>query len=92
MNKNSKIFVAGARGLVGSAILRTLAENGYHNVISPSPAQLDLTVQAKTFSFLKKHRPDYVFVAAAKVGGIWANANFPAEFCYQNLAIEIREW
>ncbi|MFZ4776842.1 MAG: NAD-dependent epimerase/dehydratase family protein [Terrimicrobiaceae bacterium] len=89
MNKNSKIFVAGARGLVGSAILRTLAENGYHNVISPSPAQLDLTVQAKTFSFLKKYRPDYVFVAAAKVGGIWANANFPAEFCYQNLAIEI---
>lgn len=88
MNKNNKIFVAGGRGLVGSALVRYLRASGYTNVIAPSSDELDLTNQQATDRFLKKEKPQYVFIAAAKVGGIWANNNYPADFCYTNLIIQ----
>jgi GDP-L-fucose synthase len=88
MNLDSKIYIAGHRGLVGSAIIRNLHSNGYANIITRSHSQLDLTDQAAVRAFFVEQRPEYVFLAAAKVGGIVANNTYPAEFIYQNLAIQ----
>ena len=88
MNKNSRIYVAGHRGLVGSAITRKLESEEYANLILRSHEELDLMRQAEVEAFFKKEKPDYVFLAAAKVGGILANATYPAEFIYENLLIE----
>ena len=87
MLKKSKIYVAGHRGLVGSAILRKLKEKGYKNIIVKSHQELDLLNQAAVDTFFKKYKPEYVFLAAAKVGGILANKEKPAEFIYENLMI-----
>ena len=87
MESSSKIYVAGHTGLVGSAILRVLNKNGYKNVIVRSFKELDLTRQDQTEKFFEKERPDYVFLAAAKVGGILANSTYKAEFIYDNLII-----
>lgn len=87
MNKDAKIYVAGHRGLVGSAILRKLESSGYHNLIVASHRELDLAKQADVDAFFEARRPEYVFLAAAKVGGIGANSAYPADFIYQNLAI-----
>ena len=88
MDKNAKIYVAGHRGLVGSAILRLLQEKGYTNTISRSHHELDLTDQRAVKDFLETERPEFVFLAAAKVGGIHANNTYPAEFIYENLTIQ----
>ena len=87
MNKDSKIFVAGHNGLVGSAIKRRLEKDGFTNIIVRGHSELDLTNQAQTMDFFMKEKPEYVFLAAAKVGGIMANQTYPAEFIYQNLMI-----
>ena len=83
-----KIYVAGHRGMAGSAIVRRLRAAGYEDIVTRSRDELDLTNQRAAFEFLVRERPDYIFLAAAKVGGIHANASRPAEFLYQNLAIE----
>ncbi len=88
MDKNSKIFVAGHRGLVGSAIVRALKKEGFNNLILKTRDELDLSNQQAVAIFFEKEKPEYVFLAAAKVGGIMANKTYPAEFIYQNLAIE----
>ena len=88
MNKNSKIFVAGHKGLVGSAILRKLSLYGYKKIVVANKSKLDLTNQNKVFSFLKKEKPDFIFIAAAKVGGIFSNNKYKANFIYENLAIQ----
>ncbi len=88
MDKDARIFVAGARGMVGSAICRELQAQGYANVITPSREELDLLERHSVAAFFKTHRPEFVFIAAAKVGGINANNTYPAEFIYQNLMIE----
>lgn len=88
MNKDAKIYVAGHRGLVGSAIVRCLYSNGYSNLITRSSNELDLTDQQSTASFFAIHKPEYVFLAAARVGGILANDSYPAGFIYKNLMIE----
>ncbi|MFH8038720.1 MAG: GDP-L-fucose synthase [Candidatus Aenigmatarchaeota archaeon] len=88
MEKSSKIFVAGHRGLVGSAIVRKLQKEGYTNLILKGREEVDLTRQEEVERFFEKERPEYVFLAAAKVGGIHANRTYPAEFIYQNLMIE----
>ena len=88
MNKDSKIYVAGHRGLVGSAIVRNLEERGYTNIIYRTHKELDLTRQIEVEKFFEEERPEYVFLAAAKVGGIHANNTRPAEFIYDNLMIE----
>ena len=85
---SDKIYVAGHRGMVGSAICRRLAAAGYSNLVSRTHAELDLTDQAAIRQFLEKERPDYVFLAAARVGGIHANNTYRAEFIYQNLMME----
>ncbi len=87
MKKNDKIYVAGHNGLVGSAILRRLKKEGFKNIITRDHTELDLTNQAQTLAFFEKEKPDYVFLAAAKVGGILANKTYPAEFIYQNIMI-----
>ncbi|MBT8763382.1 GDP-L-fucose synthase [Desulfohalobiaceae bacterium Ax17] len=87
MHKNSKIYVAGHRGLVGSAIIRKLEEKGYSNIITRTHAELDLTRQDDVERFFEENRPEYVFLAAAKVGGIVANNTYKAEFIYDNLII-----
>lgn len=87
MNKNSKIYVAGHRGLVGSAIVRNLKEKRYDNLILKTHAELDLINQAEVNKFFIKEKPEYVFLAAAKVGGIYANDTCPADFIYDNLMI-----
>lgn len=87
MEKQAKIYVAGHNGLVGSAILRRLQKEGFTNIITRSHQELDLTNQAETMAFFEKEKPDYVFFAAAKVGGILANKTYPAEFIYINLMI-----
>lgn len=113
MNKNSKIFVAGAGGMVGSAIIRNLLGKGYNNIVGSfhsripdapiftlipesesipnglALAKIDLGLQNEVKCFFEEHRPDYVFLAAAKVGGIHANNSFPAEFIYNNLSIQL---
>jgi GDP-L-fucose synthase len=88
MDKSAKIYVAGHRGMVGSAIVRRLKSAGYSNILTRTHADLDLTQQTKVTEFLTTERPDYVFLAAAKVGGIHANNVYRAEFLYQNLMIE----
>lgn len=88
MDKNSRIFVAGHQGLVGSAIKRRLEGGAYTNIIEKSFDELDLRQQADVDAFFKKEKPEYVFLAAAKVGGIQANNTYPAEFIYDNLMIE----
>jgi len=88
MEKSSKIFVAGHRGLVGSAIVRKLQKEGYTNLILKGREEVDLARQEEVERFFEKERPEYVFLAAAKVGGIHANRTYPAEFIYQNLMIE----
>jgi GDP-L-fucose synthase len=87
MNKTDKIYVAGHRGLVGSAILRKLRANGYGNIITCTHSELDLLDQAAVNAFFRAEKPDYVFSAAAKVGGIVANSTYPAEFIYKNMMI-----
>jgi GDP-L-fucose synthase len=88
MRTDSKIYIAGHRGLVGSALMRNLAAKGYQNLLTRTHAQLDLTNQAAVEAFYEKEQPDYVFLAAAKVGGIHANNEYPAEFIRDNLAIQ----
>ncbi|MBN1931064.1 MAG: GDP-L-fucose synthase [Desulfobacterales bacterium] len=88
MEKNAKIYVAGHQGLVGSAIMRRLKKEGYNNLITRTRAELDLTQQAAVHAFFEQEKPNYVFLAAAKVGGIYANNTYPAEFIYQNLMIQ----
>jgi GDP-L-fucose synthase len=88
MNKEARIYVAGHGGLVGGAIVRRLEKAGYENLILRTHNEMDLTRQAAVEAFFEKERPDYVFLAAAKVGGILANSTFPADFIYQNLQIE----
>ncbi len=86
--KNSRIFVAGHRGMVGSAIVRRLVSGGYKNLILRTRTELDLLNQQHVFGFMQAEKPDYVFLAAAKVGGIYANNYFRADFLYQNLALQ----
>ena len=88
MQKNSKIFVAGHRGLVGSAIVKNLKQKGYTNIITKTHSELDLTDQNAVAQFFKEEKPQYVFLAAAKVGGIVANNTYRAEFIYENLMIQ----
>ena len=88
MNKNSKIYVAGHRGLVGSAIMRALERQGYKNTITRTHAELDLMDSAAVESFFQIEKPEYVFLAAAKVGGIYANNTYPADFIRENINIQ----
>lgn len=88
MEKSSKIYVAGHRGLVGSAIIRNLKERGFTNIIERTHKELDLRKQEEVERFFEIEKPEYVFLAAAKVGGIHANNTYPAEFIYDNLMIE----
>lgn len=85
---NQKIYVAGHRGMVGSAIVRNLQAKGYQNIVTRTHAELDLTNQADVQTFFKAEKPNQVYLAAAKVGGIHANNTYPAEFIYQNLMME----
>jgi GDP-L-fucose synthase len=87
MNKNDKIYVAGHTGLVGSAIVRTLEKNGFNNILCRDLSELDLRNQQAVDSFFSSEKPDYVILAAAKVGGIHANNTYPAEFIYDNTMI-----
>ena len=89
MEKDSKIYVAGHRGMVGSAIVRELRRQGYDNIITRTHAELDLTDQKAVNGFFASERPEYVFLAAAKVGGIEANASAPADFMYDNMMLEM---
>ena len=88
INSNSKIYVAGHNGLVGSAILRKLKIKGFKNVIFRSKKQLDLKNQTNVLKFLKRNKPDFIFIAAAKVGGIYSNNKYKAEYIYDNLIIQ----
>ncbi len=88
MHLNAKIYIAGHSGLVGSAILSKLQKQGYTNIITRTSSELDLTDQQKVEKFLREEKPEYVFLAAAKVGGIFANSTYPAEFIYQNIMIQ----
>ncbi|EMO53297.1 GDP-L-fucose synthase family protein [Leptospira noguchii] len=88
MEKKSKIYIAGHKGLVGSAIERVLKKEGYENILGKTHAELDLTKQSKVNEFFETNRPEYVFLAAAKVGGIHANNSYPAEFIFSNLQIQ----
>lgn len=88
MKKDSKIYVAGHHGLVGSAIVRKLKDSGYENLVFRTYEELDLVRQERVEEFFEEERPEYVFLAAAKVGGILANSQFPAEFIYSNLVIQ----
>ena len=89
MEKDAKIYVAGHRGMVGSAICRELERQGYTNIITRTHAQLDLCRQDAVDAFFAEERPEYVFLAAAKVGGIQANSEAPADFMYQNMMLEM---
>jgi GDP-L-fucose synthase len=88
MNKNAKIYIAGQTGLVGSALVRALKKKGYNNLIFKTAEELDLTRQADVEEFFSTEKPEYVFLAAAKVGGILANNKYPADFIHINLAIQ----
>ena len=88
LNKNSKIFVAGHNGMVGSSILNKLKKYGYKNLLIRNKVQLDLRNQKQVSNFFLKTKPDYVIIAAAKVGGIYANSKYPTEFIYDNLQIQ----
>jgi len=89
MKLTSKIYVAGHTGLVGSAIIRKLKSEGFKNIYTKTRKELDLKDQNKVFRYLKKIKPDFIFIAAAKVGGIFSNNNFKAEFIYDNLSIQL---
>ena len=89
ISKNSKIFVAGHNGLVGSAIVRKLKDEGYKKIITANRKKLDLTNQSQVLKFLRKKKPHFIFIAAAKVGGIYSNNKYRAEFIYSNLSIQI---
>ena len=89
MEKDAKIYVAGHRGMVGAAILRELTRQGYQNIVTRTHAELDLCRQAAVEEFFAAERPAYVFLAAAKVGGIGANSEFPADFMYDNMILEM---
>lgn len=89
MEKNSKIYVAGHRGMVGSAIVRELKRQGYDNIITRTHSELDLTLQDQVEAFFAQEKPEYVFLAAAKVGGIEANNSAPADFMYVNMMLEM---
>lgn len=89
MEKDSKIYVAGHRGMVGSAIVRELHRQGYHNIITRTHSELDLTNQVAVNSFFHEEKPEYVFLAAAKVGGIEANRSALADFMYENMMLEM---
>jgi GDP-L-fucose synthase len=88
MDRNSKIYIAGHNGMVGSAIKRTLENQGFNSIITRTSKELDLTRQVEVEVFFEQEKPEYVFLAAAKVGGIHANSTYPADFIYENLAIE----
>ena len=88
MNLNAKIYVVGHRGLVGSALMRQLHKKGYSNIVTRTHAELDLTHQQAVANFFQAEKPEYVFLAAAKVGGIHANNTYPAEFIHENLSIQ----
>ncbi|MBR6215415.1 MAG: NAD-dependent epimerase/dehydratase family protein, partial [Spirochaetaceae bacterium] len=87
MEKNAKIYVAGHRGLVGSAIVRNLTKKGYTNIVTRTHKELDLLNQSAVNAFFETEKPEYVFLAAAHVGGIGANSTYPADFIYQNMMI-----
>lgn len=89
MDKSSKIYVAGHRGMVGSAIVRKLEKNGYENLLLRTSKELDLRRQADVEQFFREEKPEYVFLAAAKVGGILANSKYPADFMYDNMIMEM---
>ncbi|MDR2505439.1 MAG: GDP-L-fucose synthase [Oscillospiraceae bacterium] len=89
MNRDAKIYVAGHRGMVGSAIVRLLTRQGYANIITRASAELDLRNQAAVIAFFTENKPEYVFLAAARVGGIHANNTYPADFMYDNMMIEM---
>ena len=88
INLNSKIYIAGHKGLVGSAIFRQLKKKGYKKILIADKSKLDLTNQSKVYNFLKKEKPKFIFIAAAKVGGIYSNSKYPAEFIHNNLIIQ----
>lgn len=88
MELTSKIYIAGHKGLVGSAILRKLQKDGYNNLVTRTSRELDLRDQHRVAAFFEQEKPEYVFLAAARVGGIIANYNYPAEFIHDNLAIQ----
>ncbi|GAK56587.1 GDP-fucose synthetase [Candidatus Vecturithrix granuli] len=87
MEKQAKIYITGHRGLVGSAVLRALQQQGFHNLVMRTSQELDLRIQADVDRFFEQEQPDYVFVVAGKVGGIMANSTYPAEFIYDNVMI-----
>ena len=89
MEQEAKIYVAGHRGMVGSAIVRALQKAGYKNIIMRTSKELDLRRQDAVEEFFAAERPDYVFLAAAKVGGIMANSKYPADFMYDNMVLEM---
>ena len=89
MEKNAKIYVAGHRGMVGSAIVRELNRQGYHNIVTRTHRELDLIDQQAVEAFFEAEKPEYVFLAAAKVGGIGANSDAPADFMYDNMVLEM---
>ncbi len=86
--KTAKIFIAGHRGMVGSAIVRRLQQGGYSNLITRTRQELDLLDQRAVFDFLEQEKPDYIFLAAARVGGIHANNTYRADFIYENLTVQ----
>ena len=88
IKKKDKIYIAGHKGLIGSAILRRLIVEGYKNIITIDKKKLDLTNQSKVNKFIKKQKPKFIFIAAAKVGGIYSNNKFKADFIYENLMIQ----
>ena len=88
MNKNSRIYIAGHTGFIGAAVLAVLKKKGFKNLICKTHKELDLTNQEKVNAFFKRTKPEYVFLLAARVGGIYANSTYPAEFIYQNFAIQ----
>ena len=89
MEKDARIYVAGHRGMVGSAIVRCLNANGYNNIVTRTSKELDLRRQDQVEKFFEEEKPDYVFLAAAKVGGIMANSLHPADFMYDNMILEM---
>src|SRR4051812_1898260 len=88
MNSNSKIYIAGHGGMVGSALLRNLKARGFNNFVLRTRAKLDLTIQQDVHDFFETEKPEFVFLAAAKVGGIYANNTFRADFIYENLMVQ----
>ena len=88
INKDSKIFVSGHRGLVGSAIVRKLKEKGYRNIVCKTRKELNLINQKEVYEFLKKSKPKFIFLAAAKVGGIYSNNKYKADYIFENLTIQ----